>query len=87
EVTEKIDIWSLACCIVEIFTSKYPYFQFSKNLKIRHELIVNKRTPYIPTFLPNSIKKCLQRCFSFVPEERPCAYEIYQSLTKIKVVE
>ncbi|KEG02651.1 tyrosine kinase-like protein, putative [Plasmodium vinckei vinckei] len=87
EVTEKIDIWSLACCIVEIFCSKYPYYNFSKNTKIRHELIVNKRTPHIPSFLPNSIKKCLQKCFSFNPEERPCAYEMYKALKKIKVVE
>ncbi|SCN61196.1 tyrosine kinase-like protein, putative [Plasmodium chabaudi chabaudi] len=87
EVTEKIDIWSLACCIVEIFCSKYPYYNFSKNTKIRHELIVNKRTPHIPSFLPNSIKKCLQKCFSFNPEERPCAYEMFKALKKIKVVE
>ncbi|KJP88146.1 TKL protein kinase [Plasmodium fragile] len=87
EVTEKIDIWSLACCIVEIFSSKYPYHNLSKNVKIRHELLVNKKTPHIPNFLPNSMKKCLQRCFSFTPEERPCAYEMYKCLKKIKVVE
>ncbi|CAA9989092.1 tyrosine kinase-like protein, putative [Plasmodium knowlesi strain H] len=87
EVTEKIDIWSLACCIVEIFSSKYPYHNLSKNIKIRHELLVNKKTPHIPNFLPNSMKKCLQRCFSFNPEERPCAYEMYKCLKKIKVVE
>ncbi|CRH00900.1 tyrosine kinase-like protein, putative [Plasmodium relictum] len=87
EITEKIDIWSLACCIVEIFSSKYPFYNFSKNVKIRHELLVNKRTPHIPNFLPNSIKQNLQRSFSFIPEERPKAYEIYKSLKKIKVVE
>ncbi|EUD68551.1 TKL protein kinase [Plasmodium inui San Antonio 1] len=87
EVTEKIDIWSLACCIVEIFSSKYPYHNLSKNVKIRHELLINKNTPHIPNFLPNSMKKCLERCFSFTPEERPCAYEMYKCLKKIKVVE
>lgn len=87
EVTEKIDIWSAACCIVEIFSSKYPYYNLTKNVKIRHELLVNKKTPHIPNFLPNSIKKCLQKCFSFQPEDRPTAYEMYKSLKKIKVVE
>lgn len=96
-----VDIWSLGCTIIEMFTGKHPWSGLegaAAMFKVLH------KDPHIPETLSSDGKNFLQRCFRRNPAERPTAsmllehpfiqnshhYNVHgsiQSFARIKLVE
>ncbi|PKA54297.1 Mitogen-activated protein kinase kinase kinase YODA [Apostasia shenzhenica] len=65
-----VDIWSLGCTIIEMFTGKHPWNGLegpAAMFKVLH------KDPPIPETLSSEGKDFLQRCFRRNPAERPTA--------------
>ncbi|KAJ8513103.1 hypothetical protein OPV22_003537 [Ensete ventricosum] len=65
-----VDIWSLGCTIIEMFTGKHPWSDLEgpqAMFKVLH------KDPPIPLTLSNDGKDFLQCCFRRNPAERPTA--------------
>ncbi|URE16938.1 hypothetical protein MUK42_10395 [Musa troglodytarum] len=65
-----VDIWSLGCTIIEMFTGKQPWSGLegaAAMFKVLH------KNPTIPESLSNDAKDFLQCCFRRNPAERPTA--------------
>ncbi|KAJ3674396.1 hypothetical protein LUZ60_005012 [Juncus effusus] len=65
-----VDIWSLGCTIIEMFTGKHPWAGLegaAAMFKVLHN------DPPIPTSLSSEGKDFLKRCFRRNPAERPTA--------------
>ncbi|XP_020592689.1 mitogen-activated protein kinase kinase kinase 5-like isoform X2 [Phalaenopsis equestris] len=65
-----VDIWSLGCTIIEMFTGKHPWSGLegaAAMFKVLH------KDPPIPETLSSEGKDFLQRCFRRNPLERPTA--------------
>ncbi|KAL2333595.1 hypothetical protein Fmac_014808 [Flemingia macrophylla] len=65
-----IDIWSLGCTIIEMFTGKPPWSEYEGAAAL---FKVMKETPPIPETLSSEGKDFLRCCFKRNPAERPTA--------------
>ncbi|XP_004511962.1 mitogen-activated protein kinase kinase kinase 5 isoform X2 [Cicer arietinum] len=65
-----IDIWSLGCTIIEMFTGKPPWSEYEGAAAM---FKVMKDTPPIPETLSSEGKDFLRLCFKRNPAERPTA--------------
>ncbi|XP_042467042.1 mitogen-activated protein kinase kinase kinase 5-like isoform X3 [Zingiber officinale] len=65
-----VDIWSLGCTIIEMFTGKHPWSDLEGPQAMFKVLC---KDPPIPETLSSEGKDFLQRCFHRNPAERPTA--------------
>ncbi|PQQ18164.1 mitogen-activated protein kinase kinase kinase YODA [Prunus yedoensis var. nudiflora] len=65
-----VDIWSLGCTIIEMFTGKPPWSEYEGAAAM---FKVMKDLPPIPETLSSEGKDFLRRCFRRNPAERPTA--------------
>ncbi|KAG6491916.1 hypothetical protein ZIOFF_046857 [Zingiber officinale] len=65
-----VDIWSLGCTIIEMFTGKHPWSDLEGPQAMFRVL---QKDPPIPETLSSEGKNFLQRCFHRNPAERPTA--------------
>ncbi|XP_057449494.1 mitogen-activated protein kinase kinase kinase 5 isoform X2 [Lotus japonicus] len=70
ELAFAIDIWSLGCTIIEMFTGKPPWSEYEGAAAM---FKVMKDTPHIPETLSPEGKDFLRLCFKRNPAERPTA--------------
>ncbi|CAO3648522.1 unnamed protein product [Cunninghamella echinulata] len=70
----KVDIWSLGCTVIEMFTGKHPW----EDLNILAVLynLGKLQAPPIPDDIPDEAKEFIQRCLEVEPENRPTASEL-----------
>ncbi|CAI4046942.1 hypothetical protein SKDZ_12G3900 [Saccharomyces kudriavzevii ZP591] len=74
--TAKADIWSTACVVVEMFTGKHPFPDFSQMQAIFK--IGTNTTPEIPSWATSEGKNFLRKAFELDYEYRPTALELLQ---------
>lgn len=67
--TKKADIWSVGCLIVEMFTGKHPFPEFSQMQAIFK--IGTHITPQIPEWCTKEAKNFLRRTFELDYKKRP----------------
>lgn len=72
--TKKADIWSVGCLIVEMFTGKHPFPDFSQMQAIFK--IGTHITPQIPEWCTREAKDFLERTFELDYEKRPDAVDM-----------
>lgn len=72
--TKKADIWSVGCLIVEMFTGKHPFPDFSQMQAIFK--IGTHITPQIPEWCTSEAKDFLARTFELDYEQRPDAIDM-----------
>lgn len=72
--TEKADIWSVGCLVVEMFTGKHPFPNFSQMQAIFK--IGTHNTPEIPKWCTDDAKDFLQKTFILDYKKRPSATEL-----------
>ncbi|CDJ38227.1 Tyrosine kinase-like (TKL) protein, putative [Eimeria tenella] len=70
-VDEKLDIWGLACCLIEILGGPIPYEDIHSNEGVIHALLYNRRKPTVPAWFHPSVRATLDNCFTWNPWERP----------------
>ncbi|GCE97318.1 ATP binding [Zygosaccharomyces mellis] len=74
--TEKADIWSTACVVIEMFTGKHPFPDFSQMQAIFK--IGTSTTPEIPSWATEESKDFLGKAFQLDYKKRPSAIELLQ---------
>ncbi|ORY91228.1 hypothetical protein BCR43DRAFT_480028 [Syncephalastrum racemosum] len=72
----KVDIWSLGCTVIEMFTGQRPWLEVNQ-IAALYNLGCHK-SPDIPEMISPDAKDFLQRCFLIDPSERPTAAELLQ---------
>jgi len=71
----KVDIWSLGCVVLEMFTGVHPWKQFDEIQPVMFNLgMMNK--PYIPKRLSQESQNLLNMCLDVNPEKRPTAKQL-----------
>eukprot|EP00922_Rhytidocystis_sp_ex-Travisia-forbesii_P062064 GHVS01091901.1.p1 GENE.GHVS01091901.1~~GHVS01091901.1.p1 ORF type:complete len:790 (+),score=192.89 GHVS01091901.1:187-2370(+) len=70
-VNEQGDIWSLACCLIEILGGPIPFEQCRTHRDVKVEIFHNKNTPLVPPHFHPHLKATLTQCFRMDAEDRP----------------
>jgi len=85
KITEKIDVWAMACIFCEIFGGTIPYDGVKDMPTLTHIMTVKKESPVIPSHIEiEAVKSLIAGCFSFDQEVRPSSTEVFRKLEKIK---
>jgi len=77
-LTTRVDIWSLGCCMIEMATASKPWSErnFDNIFSAYRTIAETEKLPAVPSFLPlaatNFVEKCLQRD----PAARPSASDL-----------
>lgn len=74
--TEKADIWSTGCVVIEMFTGRHPFPDFSQMQAIFK--IGTSTTPEIPSWATDGSKRFLEKTFLLDYKKRPSAAELLQ---------
>lgn len=74
--TEKADIWSTGCVVIEMFTGKHPFPDFSQMQAIFK--IGTSTTPEVPSWATDQSKNFLEKAFQLDYKKRPSAAELLQ---------
>jgi serine/threonine protein kinase len=77
-LTEKADIWSMACVILEMVSGIAPWYGLQMQ-QIMMAVAMDKRHPDIPEGTP--AEETIRQCFNFDPSERPTAAELGAAFT------
>jgi len=71
----KVDIWSLGCVVLEMFTGVHPWKQYDEIQTVMYNLgMMNK--PYMPKRLNPESQNFLNLCLDVNPEKRPTAKQL-----------
>ena len=73
-ISPKCDIWSLGCTIIQLLTTRPPYYEFEPMAAMFR--IVTDDCPPIPSGISNYLKDFLLKCFTKEPSKRPNAKEL-----------
>ncbi len=68
-----VDVWALACVIVEMATGVPPWCSMQMQ-QIMFAVVMQKRTPDVPACVPAA--STIQQCFRFEPRDRPTAAQL-----------
>lgn len=82
-ITEKSDIWSLACCLIEIFGGPIPHEQFYDNETVIENILGNHMKPMVPQWFHPAVISILNKCFETDYRKRPSAKEVGQVLATL----
>lgn len=73
-VTEKVDIWSTGCVIIEMFTGTHPFPKFSQMQAIFK--IGTNTSPNIPQWASDDAKRFIRLTFELDYHKRPSAIDL-----------
>ncbi|ORX87411.1 Pkinase-domain-containing protein [Anaeromyces robustus] len=71
----KVDIWSVGCCVLEMFTGTHPWTGFSEAQPVIYKLCTMNK-PAIPDSIGAIAKDFIDSSLSINPDKRPTASEL-----------
>ncbi|KAG2327636.1 hypothetical protein Bca4012_036643 [Brassica carinata] len=75
-VEKALDLWSLGCIVLEMFTGKRPWSEVKSLYDLEDFLAEDKKVPEIPDTVPSDARQFLDKCFALKPEDRGTASEL-----------
>jgi serine/threonine protein kinase len=85
KITEKIDVWAMACIFCEIWGGTIPYDGVKDMPTLTHIMTSQKKSPNIPATIElEPVKLMIKDCFNFDQDVRPSSREVAKRLQKIK---
>lgn len=82
-ITEKVDVYSFAVLIWEIYTGKLPWSDKSCAQMVHTVAITHSRPP-IPADCPKKLAELMTKCWAPAPEARPAFQEVQVLLKEIQ---
>ncbi|XP_010507692.1 PREDICTED: mitogen-activated protein kinase kinase kinase 1-like [Camelina sativa] len=73
-VEKTLDLWSLGCIVLEMFTGERTWLGF--DLEGVKSLLLDEMAPEIPETVPCDARQFLEKCFARKPEDRGTASEL-----------
>ncbi|CAH2059936.1 unnamed protein product [Thlaspi arvense] len=73
-VEKALDLWSLGCIVLEMYTGRHPWF--GVNLNDLQGLLADGNAPEIPETVPLDATQFLEKCFAIKPKDRGSASEL-----------
>nr|CAG4714090.1 unnamed protein product [Naegleria fowleri] len=64
------DIWSIGCTIVEMYTGRPPFSEYTTAAAVMFHIAASTEMPSFPDFVSEGCKKFLARCFIRDPNKR-----------------
>jgi len=84
KITEKIDVWAMGCIFVEICGGPLPYENITTLADLTREMLVHRRTPDVPNFIPHEARQIFLGCLSFDYRQRPSSKDAFEQLKVAK---
>lgn len=81
--TEKVDIWSLGCCLVEIFGGPLPYEHLQAMSEVQVAMLQLKQPPLVPYWFAPQVQPMLKNCFLFEPYRRTDINQVQLALRNV----
>eukprot|EP01056_Protomagalhaensia_sp_Gyna25_P004738 Protomagalhaensia_sp_Gyna_25__4737@NODE_465_length_3363_cov_46_170578_g359_i0_p2_GENE_NODE_465_length_3363_cov_46_170578_g359_i0NODE_465_length_3363_cov_46_170578_g359_i0_p2_ORF_typecomplete_len174_score17_51Pkinase_Tyr/PF07714_17/8_5e31Pkinase/PF00069_25/2_9e30Kinaselike/PF14531_6/2_1e08Kdo/PF06293_14/0_001WaaY/PF06176_11/0_019APH/PF01636_23/0_029_NODE_465_length_3363_cov_46_170578_g359_i027103231 len=75
-ISEKADVWSMACCLIEIFGGPIPHEEYYENSAVIQRILTDQKAPIVPAWFCPNVRSILQACFSWNPVGRPSTREV-----------
>mmetsp|Transcript_62695 Transcript_62695/g.134630 ORF Transcript_62695/g.134630 Transcript_62695/m.134630 type:complete len:214 (-) Transcript_62695:28-669(-) len=72
-LTEKADMWSSGCVLIEIFGSSLPYAECSNVQQILNIMLVQRRGPTIPASIEARVQGAIGGTLAFTAQDRVAA--------------
>lgn len=85
KITEKVDIWAMACIIIECFGGPLPYDDCTNIQQIVAKVLFEKLPPYIPHHLPKGVRPLVEECFHFEVKMRASSQDVYRQLSALQL--
>jgi len=82
-ITEKVDIWSLGCCLVEVFGGPLPYEDMPSMQQVLHYMLHERHGPLVPPWFSPVVTSTLTSSFAFEPSERIDIAEVLRALKRL----
>jgi serine/threonine protein kinase len=79
QYSEKSDVWSFGCLVLEVLTKKIPFAEIPNTMDVAL-LVIHGGCPPIPDTAPEEYKVLLHRCFARNPDDRPTMTQIVEFL-------
>jgi hypothetical protein len=74
KVGRQSDIWSVGCCVLEMYTLSLPFSgQFSNDFSLMYTMANMKEPPKVPNNIPVDAQGFIRECFALNPAKRPSA--------------
>lgn len=84
-ITEKIDIWAVGCCLIEIFGGPLPYHDCNSIQQICSRVLVQRMPPHVPSSFHPHLRALIQACLNFEPQRRCTAQDLLVRLSQLQV--
>jgi len=80
-LSEKMDIWSMGCVLIELFGGIFPYHDCTNIPMLVHRISVERRPPEVPPAVPDLLSRLIRmKCLTFDAEARLQASELQSKL-------
>lgn len=66
----RADIWSLGCTVLEMFTGRSPWQEYSNPMAAMYQIVTSDQIPNIPSSAPDDLVEFLQKCLHREPSKR-----------------
>jgi len=86
KITEKIDIWAMACIFIEIFGGPLPYEGCNNLADLTRAILVDRRAPFVPHHLAPPLAQLVRAMLDFDHRKRPTSLQVMDELKQIKRV-
>lgn len=84
KLTEKVDIWSLGCILLELFGGVLPYADCGNMAQLSARILVEKRRPDVPPSIPPPLREVIHRCHEFEPPNRLSTSDLQNALQRAR---
>lgn len=82
-LSEKTDVWSAGCVLIEIFDSSFPYAQCGNVQQILKMILVQRSPPPVPESIEDRVRMAIQWSLAFAPKDR---FTIQQVLCQLETI-
>lgn len=79
-ISEKADIWSMACCLIEIFGGPIPHESDYNNTAVIHKILHAQEAPDVPVWFHPTIRQVLLKVSRMIDLSPQICRRIWPSL-------